>query len=64
MTLLLPFELDRVLRYPQGKSERLARQGKLPHIRLPDGSIRFEVNQISKRIRAGKKQSKVGVAGV
>ena len=44
--LLLPDEVDRLLRYPPGRSERLARRGKLPHIQLPDGAIRFEPEAI------------------
>jgi hypothetical protein len=47
-TLLLPTEVDQLLRYPLGKSERLARRGKLEHIKLPDGSIRFERETIEK----------------
>jgi len=39
--LLTPAEVDAILRYPFGKSKRLARKGRLPHILLPDGSIRF-----------------------
>jgi hypothetical protein len=39
---LTPEELDRRMDWKPGRAERLARGGKLPHIRLPDGSIRFE----------------------
>jgi predicted site-specific integrase-resolvase len=39
--LLIPVEVDRLLRYRAGTAERLARKGKLPHVTLPDGSIRF-----------------------
>jgi hypothetical protein len=35
-------EIDKRLTWPLGRSERLARRGKLPHVLLPDGSIRFE----------------------
>jgi hypothetical protein len=47
-TLLMPYEVYRIFRYPAGKSERLAKRGKIPHIRLPDGQIRFKRNQIEK----------------
>jgi len=48
MKLLTPTELDEVLRYPQGKSQRLARRNLLPHITLPDGSVRFRLAEIEK----------------
>ena len=44
--LLLPAEVDLLLRYPPGRSERLARRGKLPHVALPDGVIRFNADVI------------------
>ncbi|MGQ0634223.1 MAG: hypothetical protein ACT4QC_06420 [Planctomycetaceae bacterium] len=34
-------ELDKRLTWPPGKAERLARNRRLPHYLLPDGSIRF-----------------------
>lgn len=40
--LLLGEDVDRRLNWPLGRSERLARRGKLPHAVLPDGAIRFE----------------------
>lgn len=47
-TLLMPAQVDRILRYPRGRSARLARQGRLPHILLPDGEIRFDQAEIDK----------------
>jgi hypothetical protein len=44
--LITPRELDRILRYPRGRSARLARTGKLDCIRLPDGEIRFTLSQV------------------
>ena len=47
--LLMPREVDRLFRYPRGRSLRLAKAGKLPSITLPDGEIRFDeswVNEI------------------
>ena len=35
-------ELDKRLRWPLGRAKRLAGRGKLPHILLPGGTIRFE----------------------
>ena len=39
--MLTGLEIDKRLRWPLGRAERLARRGKLPHVVLPDGAIRF-----------------------
>ena len=44
-------EIDKRLTWPLGRAERLARRGKLPHVVLPDGSIRFLWEQIEPLIR-------------
>ena len=44
-------EVDQRLNWPLGRAERLARRGKLPHLVLPDGSIRFEWSPIEALIR-------------
>ena len=41
-----PQELDQRLGWKPGRAERLARQRRLPHVLLPDGSIRFEWDKI------------------
>lgn len=46
-TLLTTREVDRLLRYPRGRTLRLARAGKLPSIRLPDGEIRIREDDLS-----------------
>ena len=46
--LLTPAEVDALLRYRAGRSARLARGGKLPHVLLPDGSIRFRYADIER----------------
>jgi len=43
---IYPEELDRRLGWKPGKAERLARQRRLPHVLLPDGSIRFDWEEI------------------
>ena len=43
---LYPEEIDKRLSWPIGKAKRLARSNRLPHILLPDGSIRFEWDKI------------------
>lgn len=44
-------EIDKRLTWPLGRAERLARRGKLPHVVLPDGSIRFRWELIEPLIR-------------
>ncbi len=40
------FEIDRLLSWPPGRAERLARRNKLPHYKLPGGEIRFKREEI------------------
>jgi hypothetical protein len=51
--LLIPIELDRLLRYPAGRSERLAKRGKLPHVKLPGGEIRFRPEDVNAIVATG-----------
>jgi hypothetical protein len=51
MDLCTGYEIDAHLQWPLGRSERLARNGKLPHFKLPDGSIRFDLAEVSALIR-------------
>ncbi|MEM8493865.1 MAG: hypothetical protein AAF916_10825 [Planctomycetota bacterium] len=46
--LLTPAEADRLLRYPRGRSARLARRGLLPHLALPDGEVRFPADLLDR----------------
>ena len=39
-------DIDKRLGWPLGRAESLARRGKLPHVVLPDGLIRFEWTDI------------------
>ena len=48
--LLTPREVDQSLRYPRGRSIRLAKAGLLPAIFLPDGEIRFDQEAIEKAL--------------
>lgn len=41
-----PDELDRRMGWKPGRAERMARQRRLPHILLPDGSVRFDWSEI------------------
>ena len=48
---LYPEEVDRRLNWSLGRAERLARRQRLPHVLLPDGSIRFEWERIEQLLR-------------
>jgi hypothetical protein len=64
-TLLMPREVDRHLRYPRGRSLRLAKSGKLPHVVLPDGEVRFlqhEIDELLKLLRAPRREAEVAHA--
>jgi hypothetical protein len=43
---IYPDDVDNHLNWPTGTAAKLARRGKLPHYRLPDGSIRFKIEEI------------------
>ncbi len=47
---LYPEDIDQRLSWPLGRAERLARRRRLPHVLLPDGSIRFEWEEIEKLV--------------
>lgn len=46
MNLITGADLDDVFAWPMGRADRLARRGRLAHVVLPDGSIRFHASQI------------------
>ena len=48
---LFPEEIDARMNWPLGRTSRLARQGKLPHYRLPDESIRLRWDEVASLIR-------------
>lgn len=50
-TLLYPNDVDELLRYPRGRSARLARRGLITCIVLPDGELRFERDAIDAWLR-------------
>jgi len=54
IALLKPAEVDFLLRYPAGRATRLAKRGQLPHIVLPDGSIRFREVEIEQLLAQRK----------
>ena len=52
VVLLTPAEADELLRYPRGRSARLARRGLLPSVELPDGELRFPADLLE-QVRRG-----------
>jgi hypothetical protein len=55
----VPREFDRLLRYPRGRSIRLARAGHLLYIRLPDGEIRFNEAEIERLVCSSRNREQV-----
>lgn len=49
--LLYPEDIDRRLNWPLGRAARMAKQKRLPHVVLPDGSIRFEWQKVEPHLR-------------
>lgn len=44
--------IDRCLSLQPGTADRLARRSKLPHVRLPDGTIRFSVADVVESLQS------------
>jgi hypothetical protein len=64
MALLYGEEIDQRLNRPLGRADRLARQRRLPHVLLPDGSIRFRWEEIERLVLAVPSSSGPFAAGV
>lgn len=50
--MLRPEEIDLQFRWSGGTAIRLARRGKLPHVVLPNGDIRFDREIILATVRS------------
>lgn len=50
--LIAPEDVDRRMKWRFGRAERLARRRQLPHVLLPDGTIRFRWEEIERLIVA------------
>ena len=59
---LTPEVVDRRFGWPLGRAERLAKRARLPHVVLPDGSIRFDWEKLSALIRHVPPQPEEAVA--
>jgi hypothetical protein len=62
--LLYPDDIDARLNWPPGRAARLARRRKLPHYRLPDGSIRLRWAEVEPLVRVVSPQSPPPTEGV
>jgi hypothetical protein len=54
--MLTGYDVDLIFRWPRGRAERMARRGRLTHFLLPDGSIRFDQEEIKglvQRVESG-----------
>lgn len=52
--LLKPRQVDLLLDLSFGRSKQLAKEGKIPYVTLPDGSIRFDKQVIDQLIHPEK----------
>ena len=57
--LLSSIDVSRLLRLPEKKVRKLAKQGKLPCIMLPDDTIRFDEQAIERMIHSQKSTSHI-----
>ena len=53
LTLLTSRDVDRLLRWPRGRALKAARQGTLPAITLPDGEVRFDMDELLRVLKRG-----------
>jgi len=60
VNLLKPREVDLLFRYPAGRTLRLAKAGKIPFVRLPDGEFRFDEQEIQKILEARQRPTILG----
>ena len=56
ITLLTPRDVDRLLRWPHGRALKAARQGTLPAITLPDGEVRFDMDELLRVLKSDQGQ--------
>ena len=54
--LLKPNEVGLLLRLQERRLIRLAKSGRIPHIVLPDGNIRFEKTEIERLVEKGRRR--------
>lgn len=49
---LTPDDVDKLLKLPRGRAQRLGKRGKLPATILADGTIRFELDALKSYLSA------------
>lgn len=52
--------IDKRFDWPLGRAERLARRKRLPHVVLPDGTIRFDLAEVEALLRRVRITSDAG----
>jgi len=60
VNLLKPREVDLLFRYPAGRTLRLAKAGKIPFVRLPDGELRFDEQEIQRILGVRQRSTLLG----
>lgn len=63
-TILRGFDVDIALRWPNRRAEKLAKKGLIPHLILPDGSIRFRQSDIEAIVRQAERLAQCGHPGL
>jgi len=58
--LLNPRQVSEMLRIPREDVEALAREGRIPHIRLPNGAMRFDPDDIDRWVRGLRRRGAEG----
>ena len=62
--LIYPEDVDKRLNWPLGRAGRLARRGRLPHVVLPDGAIRFSWSEVRQLIQHVAREPRPNGKGV
>jgi predicted site-specific integrase-resolvase len=52
--LLKPDKVSEILNWQERRLLRLTKAGRIPHVVLPDGQIRFEKSEIDRLIERGR----------
>jgi len=58
--LLNPRQVSEMLRIPREDVEALAREGRIPCIKLPNGAIRFDPDDIDRWVRSLRRREAEG----
>lgn len=50
--ILTPEQVDRIWKLPRGKAQRLGRRGALPALLFPDGTVRFDADELTRHLES------------